>query len=37
LYEAAGTRAFKMREGVEALGPYADAEAEDREGSDGAA
>ncbi len=31
LYEAEGARASKMREGLEALGPYAD----DEEGSDG--
>ena len=35
LSEAEGTRALTMREGVEALGPYADAD--DGEGSDDAA
>jgi len=34
LSEAEGTRALTMREGVEALGPYADAD--DGEGSDNA-
>ena len=34
LYEAAGARVLTMREGLEALGPYADAD--DGEGSDDA-
>ena len=36
LTEAEGARVLTMREGVEALGPYADADADDREGSDDA-
>jgi len=35
LYEAESARILKMREGLEALGPYADAD--DGEGSDDAA
>jgi len=36
LSEAAGTRVLAMREGLEALGPYADADADDGEGADDA-
>ncbi len=36
LSEAAGARILTMREGLEALDPYADADADDGEGSDDA-